>query len=145
MMSYKLKVESLNNQEFLPKRSTEYSVGLDVFSNETIIIEPKKIEMVGLGFRMEFADCSLWAMLCARSSLQKKGLMLANSVGIIDWDYRGEVKMALYNFSSKDAIVNRGEKIGQLIVLPNYPITVCQEPVSLDTKRGEGGFGSTGL
>lgn len=136
-------LEAVNNQEFLPTKKTEGSAGLDCFSNETVLIEPKKVEMVPLGFKMELRSSQYFSMLVARSSLQKKGLMLANNVGIIDNDYRGEVMAAIWNFSTKDAIINKGERIAQLVILPQTPIYVEPGIVNV-TERNTGGFGSTG-
>jgi dUTP pyrophosphatase len=83
-------------------------------------------------------------MLFARSSLHKKSLIIPNGVGIIDNDYRGEVMMLLHNISNTtDVIINWGERIGQLVIMPIIPVDINIGTVGT-TKRGSGGFGSTG-
>lgn len=143
MQTYTLYVEKMSPEVNLPKRATEGSVGLDVCSNESVVIAPKTICLLHLGIKLEFVDPQMWAMLTPRSSLHKKGLLLANSIGIIDSDYRGEVMMPLYNFSTKDVYIEKGDRIGQIIPMLKCPVCVTEEKVS-ETKRGSGGFGSTG-
>ena len=74
----------------------------------------------------------------------KEGLRPSNCVGVVDSDYRGEVKVALYNDSSQSRVIERGERIAQLLILP-YLAPEFEETEALDeTDRGDGGFGHTG-
>jgi dUTP pyrophosphatase len=84
-------------------------------------------------------------MIYARSGLASKyGITLANSVGVVDSDYRGEIKVALINLSDKDFIIEPCMRIAQLVVTP-VEFAESEEKTELDeTKRGDGGFGSTG-
>jgi dUTP pyrophosphatase len=84
-------------------------------------------------------------LVYARSGLAcKKGLAPANKVGVIDCDYRGEIKVALHNHSKEDVTVLKGERIAQMVVT-DYYVCEYQECDELDqTERGQGGFGSTG-
>ena len=81
----------------------------------------------------------------ARSSLATKfGLAPANCVGVVDWDYRGEIIVALHNYSDKDYEIKAGDRVAQLVIT-NVLTPETQEVEELsDTERGEGGFGSTG-
>jgi len=125
----------------LPKRMTSGSVGFDVHAAEGVIILPRETVMVPLGFKMEI-EKGYWAMLAPRSSLFKKNLSVPNSVGIIDSDYRDEVRMLLFNFGHDNSVINEHDRIGQLIFLPMLEIELEQGFIG---KLGErvGGFGST--
>ena len=87
----------------------------------------------------------LVGLVYARSGLAcKKGLAPANKVGVIDSDYRGEIKVALYNHGKESQTVAKGERIAQLVIAP-FVFAEYEETDDLsDTARGEGGFGSTG-
>lgn len=81
----------------------------------------------------------------SRSGLSAKGsLALANGVGIIDSDYRGEVMVALYNRSSETRYVNQGDRIAQAMLVPVPKVCLIPTDVLEATERGDGGFGSTG-
>ena len=86
----------------------------------------------------------LVGLIYARSGLgSKKGLAPANKVGVIDSDYRGEIMVALHNHSKEDYELQVGERIAQMVFTPYYMATFKEEKLS-STKRGTGGFGSTG-
>ena len=81
----------------------------------------------------------------ARSGIAcKRGLAPANKVGVIDADYRGEVKVALHNHSLETQTIEKGERIAQLVVTPFLSVDYVESDTLSDTSRGEGGFGSTG-
>ena len=84
-------------------------------------------------------------LIYARSGLaSKKGLAPANKVGVIDSDYRGEVKVALHNHSNTAQTVNMGERIAQLVITPFLKAEFAEAEALEETERGSGGFGSTG-
>lgn len=128
----------------LPAYQTSGSVGMDLVAREEVMIPARGVAKVPLNVAIELPHGS-WALLAARSSLHKKGLMLANSIGIVDSDYCGdndEYLAALYNFSDQDVVVARGERIVQFVVLSHVRCAV-EEVASLGSKD-RGGFGSTG-
>ena len=89
-------------------------------------------------------DKNTVGLIYARSGLATKhGLAPANCVGVIDWDYRGEVIVALHNSSDTDFVINHGERIAQLVLAPVFTPDVEVVSELSDTARGEGGFGST--
>lgn len=141
-----IKYLKLHNQATL-YRATPGSAGFDltVCAGGPVIIHPGCIEKVALGICVDLTD-SAGALLMSRSSLSKKSLMLANGVGLIDRDYRGELIAAVANIGNDTRLLNPGERIAQLVVLPAAGCDiVAQEVESLeDTVRGSGGFGSTG-
>lgn len=126
-------------------RQTNNSAGADLSASENVVITGGEIVLVPTGYYLPLFNGTLhntenlYYLLAARSSLAyKKGLILANGVGIIDSDYRDEVKVMLYNSTNSEVTISRGERIAQLI--PSHYIPLFP---SLDNGR-TGGFGSTG-
>lgn len=106
-------------------------------------IWPDRMVMVPTGMRVSIPEGYV-GLLVARSGLCRKGLIMANGVGIIDSGYTGEIYVPLYNTCSIDRTVFQGERIAQLVILPCELPTFCRVDELGDTERGEGGFGSTG-
>lgn len=130
-----------------PRRATAQSAGYDLCAclDEPCTLLPGQACAVptGLSFDPECHDVGLF--IFARSGLgTKHGIALANGVGVVDADYRGEVRVSLRNFSDTAYTVLDGDRIAQLVVIPiRTPDFVEAEALS-DTARGAGGFGSTG-
>ena len=142
-----MKFERLSNcpQARLPERSTKGSAGYDFFALGHHIIEPHSIKLIHTGIKAQI-DNGYYLQLAVRSSTPfKKGLILANGIGIIDADYynnldnEGHIMFQVYNITDEDVFIANGEKIGQGVFI-KYAIT------NDDTAEGErlGGFGSTG-
>ena len=129
-------------------------------SNGDVKIEPGEIKIVGLGIKAELREIVKDPFytdseelleaprpyyLYPRSSISKRGLIMVNSVGIIDSGYRGELKVALHNITDKQVIIKPMERLVQ-ICMPNLSTDYVADVVNelSDTKRGSGGFGSTG-
>ncbi|MBO6303315.1 MAG: dUTP diphosphatase [Ruminiclostridium sp.] len=131
----------------LPMRATDGSAGADLYAciEEDIVIKPgeRKLIPTGIAIGIPYGGCG--AFIFPRSSVSSKfGISLANCVGVVDSDYRGEIMVPLINHSSEPYTVKNGDRIAQMVImpviLPDY--IVCDE---LDeTPRGKGGFGSTG-
>lgn len=116
----------------------------DDYFKSKIVIMPHKTKMISTGIAIA-VPTGYMGCIYARSGLaSKKSLAPANCVGIVDSDYRGEVKVALHNYSDKNQIIDVGERIAQLVI---QPISLCT-PVEVEeldeTDRGVGGFGSSG-
>ena len=129
----------------LPTYGTEGAAALDCYAREEVTIAPKEIGYAFLNFAMKLPE-GHFALLVARSSLHKRGLMFMNGVGVLDEDYRGdedEPRAILYNFTDAPITVQKGDRIAQLIVLP-YDKVSWKEVDSLGEKS-RGGLGSTGL
>ncbi len=142
----KLLIKKLNENAVVPKRQTEYSAGYDLCSAEDILCEAGKTAKVHTGIAAEVDGAKdVCLFIYARSSLAAKlGLAPANCVGVVDWDYRGEIIVALHNHSDKDYTVKTGDRIAQLVIT-NVLTPETEEVDELsDTERGAGGFGSTG-
>lgn len=141
----KIKCKRFDQEIPLPARQTAGSVGFDLHARISVKIEPGKIAYIPLNFALSLPS-GYWALVAARSSLHKKGLMLANSVGIGDADFCGEddeYKAAVYNFNQETVEVIRGERICQLIIL-THPEVELEEVRSFGGQKNRGGFGSTG-
>lgn len=81
----------------------------------------------------------------ANPMARKNGICLANGVGVIDEDYRGEIGVVLYNAGGQPFVVENGMRIAQLVVMPRFPVQLVKVNQLDETERGEGGFGSTGV
>lgn len=135
-----LKVKILDGQAKLPIAANPGDAGLDLVA--TSIQEESEYVEYGTGLAMEIPEGHV-GLLFPRSSVSKKDLILANSVGVVDSSYRGEVKLRFKRASNGTNRYLIGEKVGQLLILP-YPLTYVTVHENLsETKRGEGGFGST--
>lgn len=150
-MSYKVMIKYLNEKVGkeipAPAYATDGAAGMDLTAciDEDILIKKGETVLIPTGVAIALPDNSSVAYIYARSGLAiKHGIMLANGVGVVDSDYRGEVKVGLINLSNEDYIIKCGDRIAQMVFAP----VLIAETEVLDelpeTKRGEGGFGSTG-
>ena len=128
----------------LPKYAFKNDACVDLFYNgPSFVLGSMETQKCGTGIRMQIPVGYL-GMVCSRSGLAKKGVIVSNAPGIIDSGYRGEVCVLLTNTSKDESEINTGDRIAQLVVLP-YPEIVFEQTQSLeDTDRGTGGFGSSG-
>lgn len=128
-----------------PKYQTAGSAGCDLHSAEDVNIEPNSRGFVNTGIKIEIPE-GYGAFVCPRSGLAvKNGITVLNSPGIIDNDYRGEIKVILFNTSDKIFTVKKGDRIAQLVFFPIIQAIFRKVAEVSDTTRGEGGFGSTGI
>ena len=134
----------------MPAYATEGAAAVDmraaIDEGTTVTIEPGCRAMIPTGMAIALENANVVAILAARSGLAvKSGINLANGIGVIDSDYRGEICVGLYNSSDVPFTVNRGDRIAQLMFMPVYTAKLI-EAASLDeTARGAGGCGSTGV
>jgi dUTP pyrophosphatase len=128
----------------VPTYVTPGSAGCDLVANEEIVISPGKWTAVGTGLYLEIPKGYV-AQVCPRSGLAfKHGISVLNAPGIIDSDYRGEVKVILVNHDSLRYTVKKGDRIAQLVFLPVVQVRLKRVENFSETERGTGGFGSTG-
>lgn len=131
----------------LPHYATPGSAGLDLQASieEELLILPGQIVRVPTGIAIQLPNPYVGAFIFARSGLAaKNGLTLANGVGVIDSDYRGEIQVAVINLGAEPFRVNNGDRIAQLVFLPVYLAEFQAVDQLEETFRGNGGFGSTG-
>lgn len=128
----------------MPQRATKHSAGYDIYSPIDITIQPKTAEMIWTNVKAQFETDEV-LLLCVTSGMGKRGIMVANTIGVIDCDYYGNVSndgnlgFRLYNYGNEPYVIKAGDKIGQGVFL-KY-LTVDDEP-EIDNVR-VGGFGST--
>jgi len=143
----KLKIKRLNDNAILPQRATVGSAGFDLYSSLELPIEiaPGERVLIPTGIAIELPDNNYVVYIYARSGLSiKNGITLSNCVGVIDSDYRGEIKVGLINLSDKAYIINPADRIAQMVISPIIiPELIVSDNLN-NTDRSDGGFGSTG-
>ena len=142
-----VKVKKLRENAVIPKRATEFSAGADLYAciDEPVTINPAELAKIPTGIAIELPQSDLAAFLFARSGLGvKHGITLSNSVGVVDSDYRGEICVGLCNVSDKPYTIQPNERIAQMVIMPVVLADFIQADELNETKRGEGGFGSSG-
>jgi dUTP pyrophosphatase len=140
---WEIKFTKLDENTKAPTKGTGGAACYDLYSREEVIIGPHQTKAVGTGLCVEFHHhCEL--QIRPRSSLYKLGLIIPNSPGTVDSDYRGEIKVLLHNLSDVPVIIKIKDRIAQA-KLSFVPCVSFIEVEKLDqTERGGGGFGSTG-
>ena len=131
----------VDNAAYLPKRANATDAGADLRSTEKLEIYPGETKMIDTGVAVKIPQ-GFGGFVFNRSGQGKNGIIVLNGVGVIDSDYRGNIKIALKNISENRYAIEVGDRIAQLVILP---VILCDFVDSWnDTERGTGGFGSTG-
>ena len=141
-----VRVKKLHPNAQLPTYGSACAAGADLYAclEEAVTIQPGETFWVPTGIALEVpVGCA--GLVYARSSLgAKRGLAPANKVGVVDSDYRGEIKVVLLNHSKEPQIIQPGERVAQFVITPVVTPTYVESAELDDTSRGAGGFGSTG-
>lgn len=147
MQNINVNIKLLRDGAKVPEYQTPGAAAVDVCAcvDTPVVIYPGQTALIPTGFAIECAPGTA-ALLFARSGLAvKSGISLANSVGVIDSDYRGEVLVGLVNRSDRSFIVNNGDRIAQMGFFPVLHAEFALSDSLSDTDRGDGGFGHTGV
>jgi dUTP pyrophosphatase len=130
----------------LPEYATEGAACMDVYAaiNEPIILQPLERKVIPAGFSIAIPEGYEIQVRSRSGNPLKTGLMIANGIGTIDSDYRGEMGTIVINVSQEPITIERGFKIAQISVQPVYTIEWQEVETLNDTQRGSGAFGSTG-
>ena len=142
----KIQIKRVSKKVLIPKYETLGSSGMDIAAHieKNIIIEPGDKALVPTGFKLSIPK-GYEVQIRPRSWLAaKKNISVLNTPGTIDSDYRGEIKVILVNFGKEKFIVENGSRIAQMVVCPIVQATLQEVKDLEETKRGSGGFGSTG-
>ena len=142
----KVLVKKLDPKVKLPSYKTDGSSGMDLlaFINNPIIIAPGTSELISTGISIAIPN-DFEIQIRPRSGLAaKSNISVLNTPGTIDSDYRGEIKIILYNHGKKEFIVNNNDRVAQMVLMPVSKVDFDEVEKLPDTLRGEGGFGSTG-
>ncbi len=134
----------------LPKYATDGSAAVDLCAaideGAKITLAPGERALVPTGISISPESADVVAIVAARSGLgTKKGICLSNGIGVIDSDYRGEIQVGLFNTGKEDFVIERGDRIAQLMFVPVYTANLIESAELDETERGAGGFGSTGV
>lgn len=137
-----LLIKRLNENAILPTRGTKQSIGLDLYATTDFVLRPLSRDLIPTGLAIQLPP-NTYGQIAPRSSLALN-YGIQTGAGIIDEDYRGEIKILLFNLSTKTYTGHKGDKIAQLIIydIKYYPIQEVKE--LNETERGSKGFGSTG-
>tara|TARA_B100000963_G_scaffold171583_1_gene149214 strand:- start:856 stop:1296 length:441 start_codon:yes stop_codon:yes gene_type:complete len=142
----KILIKKTSKEVITPKYKTDGSSGVDLsaFLNKEVVIKPNSSELIPTGLQVAIPE-ELEIQIRPRSGLAaKESIGVLNSPGTIDSDYRGELKIILFNHGNKDFIINNGDRIAQMVLVPILKMEFEEVDSLPDTVRGQGGFGSTG-
>ena len=141
-----LKIKKVRDNAITPLRGSESAAGIDLYAclERSIIVEPGESVLIPTGIACEFPK-GYFGGIVPRSSVGiKRHLMLSNNFGVCDEDYRGEILMGFTNVGRNYQVIEHGERLAQMILLPYVIYNIVETDTLNDTERGEGGFGSTG-
>lgn len=141
-----IRVKKLNEKAMLPTYGSFEAAGADLYAclDAPVTIQPGETAWIPTGIALEVPKgCA--GLVYARSSMGvKRGLAPANKVGVIDSDYRGEIRVVLLNHGKTEQVVEHGERVAQFLITPVLTPAYQEVEDLTDTARGAGGFGSTG-
>ena len=142
----KVLIKKLSSEVKLPSYKTSGASGMDLmaFIKSAITIKPKTSCLIPTGLSMAFSE-EYEVQIRPRSGLAaKNNISVLNTPGTIDSDYRGEIKVIIYNHGNDDFVVNNSDRIAQMILTPVIKMEIQETDNLPETIRGKGGFGSTG-
>jgi len=142
----KVLIKKLDPAVKLPAYKTNGASGMDLmaFIKEPVSVKPKTSNLIPTGLSMAFSE-DYEIQIRPRSGLAaKNNISVLNTPGTVDSDYRGEIKVIIYNHGSENFVINNGDRIAQMILTPVIKMELEETNNLPETIRGEGGFGSTG-
>lgn len=141
-----LKIKKIKDNAILPTRGDSDAAGVDLYAciDQPITILPNRTEWIPSGIACDFPD-GYFGLVLPRSSVgAKRHLSLANTAGVIDHSFNGEIMMVFKNDGDVYQTIQPGERLAQMILLPYVTYNITETDFLTETERGEGGFGSTG-
>ncbi len=139
----KVLIQKLHPDAILPRYANPKDAGLDLFSNEEVVLQPNEKKTVKTGIALALPENHV-GLVWDKSGIASK-LHLHTFAGVIDESYRGELQIVIGNFSAQPYKIEKGQKIAQLLVQPITYAHIEEVSTLNETQRGLGGFGSTGL
>lgn len=139
---------SVDEPSHIPKKATEGSAAYDLYARHGYKIKKKGVYTIGTGVSLAMPK-DMCALILPRSSLHKKGMRLANGVGLIDSDYRGEIMLLIefdgfHGYEETETVIKPGDRLAQMLFMPVANSYINLTRTLSDTGRGTGGIGSTG-
>lgn len=145
-MNKTVSLKKLDPRAKIPTYATKLSAGADLYllTDTPVTLSPGETQLLHTGVAVAIPEGYV-GLIFARSGLAtKRGLAPANKVGVIDADYRGEIMVALHNHGTETQVLEHGERIAQMAILPFLSVAFAEVDDLDETARGNGGFGSTG-
>lgn len=142
-----IKIKKLRPEAQIPTSGSAYAAGYDLYAclpEGEVCVAPHATAKIGTGLSLAVPEGYFGAIFARSGLATKQGLRPANCVGVCDSDYRGEYIIALHNDSDDQRVIAHGDRIAQLVVMPYLPVEFEECEELPETKRGAGGFGSTG-
>jgi len=139
----KIKIKKLSEDATLPHYAHPGDAGLDIYSSEDNLIIPNERKLISTALSIELPESHVAFIKDKSGVAYKKGI--TTMAGVIEYTYRGEYKILMYNTSKENYEIKKGEKIAQIVILPVATAEVEEVTELSDTQRGDGAFGSTGL
>ena len=142
----KILIKKTSKEVITPKYKTDGSSGVDLsaFLDKEVVIKPNSSDLIPTGLQVAIPE-EFEIQIRPRSGLAaKESIGVLNSPGTIDSDYRGELKIILFNHGKEDFIINNGDRIAQMVLVPIVKMEFEEVDSLPNTVRGQGGFGSTG-
>ena len=142
----KIRLKKLTKTAELPSRGSSSAAGYDLHADieKAVEIRPHTTVMISTGLVLEIPEGYFGAVFARSGLAAKESLRPANCVGVIDPDYRGPVTVALHNDGEQTRVVDPGERIAQIVIMPFLSAEFMETDTLDETLRGAGGFGSTG-
>lgn len=147
-MGQVVKILKLKEDAKIPTRGSSQAAGYDLYAlldTESISIMPHETVKIGTGIALELPELTFLGIFARSGIATKEGLRPANCVGVVDSDYRGEIIVSIHNDSNEIRKITNYERIAQAVVLPYISVDFEIADLLNTTKRGDNGFGSTGV
>ena len=143
---FKTKIKTISNRDNTIVKTTTHAGAYDISAKQDYIVRANTLgNLIDTGISIQPSNKNVQCLLLPRSSIgTKTPLRYANSVGLIDSDYTGTIKVCVDNVSNEDYVIKKNERIGQLLFVRPELVNIMSVDKLKDTKRGVGGFGSTG-
>lgn len=143
-----LSIQKLRPDAQIPKRATKNSAGYDLYAmlEQSIVMKPGEICRIPTGIAVAPSRSDVALCIFPRSGLSSKyGITLANAVGLVDSDYRGEIQVPLIHLGKENFTIETGMRIAQLVIVPILTPELHEVSALDETERGAGGFGASGM
>jgi dUTP pyrophosphatase len=138
-----IKIKKLHPEAKLPQYANPNDAGMDFYANETIIINPNDRKLISTGISLAIPHGYVGLIWDKSGIASKHGIK--TMAGVVDSSYRGEIKVLLHNLSENNYVVEKGNKIAQMLIQPVEQRQIKEVETLEETERGSGGFGSTGI
>lgn len=141
-----IKFKKLKESAIVPTRGSKSAAGYDLYAclDNGLMIPPHTTVPVGTGLAMEIQEGYFGAIVARSGIATKRGLRPANCIGVIDSDYRGEFIVALHNDTDVAQVIEKNERIAQLVIMQQFSVDFIETDKLSETERNTGGFGSSG-